>query len=99
MNNTALRAEMLSTSGACLAMTEAEHRPLSADNIHMVFADEEHESRLADKRQCKCDKFRRCTQTRGRTNFTGHMWKYKICEMNTLILTFGKRRCTILFAT
>lgn len=38
MNNTALRAGLLSASGACLATTGAERRPQSANNTHMVFA-------------------------------------------------------------
>lgn len=63
MNNTALRAELLSTSGACLATTEAERRPQSAtshkesvvyndhfyDITHMVFANEKHEKFYYEK--------------------------------------------------
>ena len=43
MNNTALRAGLLRASGACLTTTEAERRPQSINNSHMVFANEEHE--------------------------------------------------------
>ena len=49
MNNTALRAGWLSTSGACLATTEAERRPQSANNTHMVFANEKHEKFYYEK--------------------------------------------------
>ncbi len=43
MNNTALRVGLLSASGTCSATTVAKRRPQSADNTHMVFANEEHE--------------------------------------------------------
>ena len=41
MTNIALRAGLLSASGTCLTTTEAERRPQSASNMHMVFANEE----------------------------------------------------------
>ena len=40
MTNTALRAGLLSASGTCLTTTEAERRPQSTSNMHMVFANE-----------------------------------------------------------
>ena len=36
MTNTALRAGLPSDSGICLATAEAERRPRSANNTHMV---------------------------------------------------------------
>ena len=47
--NTALRAELLSASGACPATTGAERRPQSANNTHMVFANEEREKFYYEK--------------------------------------------------
>jgi hypothetical protein len=49
MNNTALRAGLLSASGAYLATTGAERRPQCANNTHMVFANEEHEKFYYEK--------------------------------------------------
>lgn len=49
MTDTALRAGLLSASGTCLATTGAKRRPQSADNTHMVFANEEHEKFYYEK--------------------------------------------------
>ena len=49
MNNTALRAGLLSASGTCSATTGAERRPQSASNTHRVFANEEHKKFYYEK--------------------------------------------------